>query len=152
MGRRVLFSSLSGALMLKRHSERVREDSDRSMDTGRYRLDLPKPKRYGMLQRRSDLTPTVRILCSRDPTMALDFAINGHSNDPMHTRIGISMIESHPFACNPTATTPFPSYNPTEQPRTAAPPSPRPWSSPEMHNARLRALRFTPNGATRSEE
>ena len=41
-----------------------------------------------MLQRRSDLTPTVRILCSRDPTLALDFAINDHNNDPTHTRIG----------------------------------------------------------------
>ena len=30
-----------------------------------------------MLLRRSDLPPTVRILCSRDTTLALDFAING---------------------------------------------------------------------------
>jgi hypothetical protein len=29
-----------------------------------------------MLLRRSDLPPTVRILCSRDTTLALDFAIN----------------------------------------------------------------------------
>jgi hypothetical protein len=55
-----------------------------------------------MLQRRSDLTPTIRILCSRDPTLALVFTINGHNNDPTHTRIGISMIESYPFAFNPT--------------------------------------------------